>query len=308
VAKTLGEIASLRPQLEACPLPTAEAALLFDWDSGYYAIMTDRPHMEHMAEMHASLSRLGIHTDFLSNRPDLDFSAYRLLVLPQVEFVEEALARKLHAFVESGGMLLATPRLGTLGPNGKYLTTPMPGGLTGLFGITVRERWDLDAGRDDTDAFRPGKSSQPPTVAAGFSLPGDDEIEVCGMGHMEMLECLPETRELGRYVGGAFAEAPVLTAHSHGQGQALYLACVLDEAGLRAAMRHAAQLSGLEMWPDKPDRVDVLQRGSLRFYLNHCREAARVPRRGPGNVLLGQADDSDVHLAPFDVCVIDEDR
>ena len=307
VAKTLGEIASLRTELQASPLPTAEAALLFDWDSGYYAMMTDRPHMQHLAEMHASLSRLGIQADFLSNRPDLDLSAYRLLVLPQVEFVDAGLAEKLHAFVETGGTLLGTPRLGTLDPNGKYLTTPMPGGLTDLFGITVRERCDLNEGRYDTSAFQPERSAEAPTVAVRLSLPGDGEMDARGAGHMEMLTCLPETRVLGQYTGGAFAETPIISAHSHGKGQALYLACGLDEAGLRAVMLHAAQSARLDAWPEKPERVDVLGRGSLRFYLNHSREAACVPRRGPGTVLLGQADQRDVLLAPFDVCIIDED-
>ena len=306
VAETLGEIASLRPQLQASPLPTAEAALLFDWDSGYYALMTGRPHMQHMAEMHASLARLGIQTDVLSNRPDLDFRAYRLLVLPQVELVDAALAEKLHAFVEAGGILLATPRLGTLDHNGKYLTTAMPGGLTDLFGITVRERWNLNAGRYDTTAFQPEKNARPPTVAVRLMLPGSNEIAAHGKGHMEMLACLPETRELGQYAGGSFAGTPALTAYSYGKGQALYLACGLDEAGLRACMLHAAQLAGLDAWPEKPERVDVLQRGSLRFYLNHSREAVCVPRRSPGTVLLGRADEKDVKLAPFDVCVIKE--
>lgn len=305
VSEIFNEMQTLGPALQSLPLPKAEAALLFDFGSAHYAQLQKRAYYDHVVETSATLARLHVLSDIVSAGERLDLSPYRLVILPELEMTSDALCRALEAFVENGGVVLAQPRLGTVDTCGKYVTESMPAGLTGLFGVRIRERWNLSRGRHGTGAFREAPDPAPPSVRVRLALGADTE-QVAGLDHMELPELAHGARALAAYESGAFAGEPAVAERIAGKGAAIYQACWLDEAGTHAVCRYALARAAIQTAPAPQPDIDVIKRGPLRFYLNHRGEPIALPQLRPGKPLIGSADGTEVRLEAMDVCVIEE--
>lgn len=312
VQAVMKEMASLEPQLRDLPLPEAQAAILFDFDSAYCDLLRLKSTdwragcREHVVEAHATLSRMGIAADVLPAREGMDLSRYRLLVLPQLEMVSPELAATIERFASTGGVVLAQPRLAMLDSNGKYLLTPMPGGMTGLFGVTVRERCSPVERYRRSHAFSPAPERAPVDIDVELDLDAGPR-SVHGRHYMEMIEPAPDARTLARYRSGLYADGPALTGREHGNGFAFYQACWLDESATREVLAHAAGRAGLAVCKELPPNVDRLRRGRLCFYLNHTGQPVDVPLRAPGKALVGAVRGRVVKLDAYGVCIVREE-
>ena len=313
VQAVMKEMESLEAELRDLPLPEAQAAILFDFGSAYCDLLRLKSTdwragcREHVVEADATLSRMGVAADILPVSASLDLSRYRLLVLSQVEMVSAELAAAIKRFVSGGGVVLAQPRLAMLDANGKYLLTPMPGGLTGLFGVTVRERCAPMERYRRSHAFSPAPDRAPVDIDVELNLNAGPR-SAHGRHYMEMLEPAADAQTLARYRGSLYAETPAMTGRKHGSGLALYQGCWLDESATRDVFAYAAHCAGLAVCNDLPPNVDCLRRGRLRFYLNHTGQPVDVALRAPGESLAGRIAGGVARLDAYGVCIVREEK
>jgi len=311
VKAVYAELAELGEHIQDLPLPEASVGIVFSSDTAACAKLRKQPYLDHVVEADAICNRFHVLPDILragdvaAGRACL--GRYPLVVLPGLEMVSAELAAALRQYVRDGGVLWAQPRLSTIDAHGKYLTEPMPAGLTDVFGLDVRQRWNIqDVPRHGEVAFRTVPGSQTPSVRVELSL-GEAPLPVRGLDHMESIAPADDVSVLGRYASGAFAGEPAVTQRPSGRGVALYQACWLDEPGTRALFTYACEQARIVPGPATSDQIEIVRRGDLRFYLNHGPQPADVPQVAPGEPLVGRADGQSVSLAAFDVCVLRED-
>jgi len=291
------------------PLPKAKAAILYDYELSMYDKIRNRAfHSERTVEADVLLKRVHILPDVLPIRQGLDLSAYSLVVLPNLQFVPEWLAAKLKDYVRAGGVLLGQPMLADLDPHGKYHTDPIPKNLTDLFGLTVRERWQVcDTERGGPGVFEHAEPTAAASVEVELDLP-DGPFKAEGVKYMEMMELSEGVSALGRYTSGSFLGTPFLVEKAYGKGLAIYQACWLDAVGSRVLFDYAIKRANLARGPETPAGIEIIKRGNIRFYLNHLPASVSVPQVAPGRILKGHADGQTVSLNMFDVCLIEEEK
>lgn len=116
----------VREVTQELPLPEAEVAILFDYDSALCGLLEERQAMEHIVAANTALNRLGVLADIVPVREGLDLSRYKLVIATELEMVAPWLVAALTTYVESGGLLLAQTRLSTLDRHGNYRPEPLP--------------------------------------------------------------------------------------------------------------------------------------------------------------------------------------
>jgi len=300
------EFHGLEPRMRGLPLPQPEVAILYDYDTAALLHVTEgtdggTPHNDHVAATAAALGRMQVVPDILPARPGLSLAPYRLVVLPSLEMADPWLAAALDAFAAAGGVVLAQTRLATRDRNGKFLTDPMPVGLTALFGVDVRERCRVER--------RHRRWSDPDARVAVDcgGLADGGAASVAGIGVMEMLETGGACTVLGRYASGNFSGAAALTERAHGRGAAIYQGCLLEEEATARVLAHALRRAAVAVPPPTPPGIEIIPRPPFRFYLNHTDQPAGVPLIRPGRALVGSVESGRAALEPFGVCVIEED-
>ena len=81
--------------------------------------------------------RAGVNVDIVP--PGADLSHYKLVLAPELFVLPDAVAKKLVAFVEGGGVLLADTRTGVKDETGLVHVRTLPGLLTPALGIEIEE-------------------------------------------------------------------------------------------------------------------------------------------------------------------------
>lgn len=188
----------------------------------------ERNYSDYLRWLCDSLYRLNVEYDIL---PDAcrDFSQYDLLVLPCLYAMSEDLSAAVSAYVREGGHVIATFKTGFADPYLKIYHDAQPHNLTDCFGL----RYD--------------RFTKPREVElASEALPLPDHVAVTDW--MELLE--PTTAEvLCTYCHPVWGGVPAVTRNRFGKGQAVYLGCCFDEAGLDALLRELLPQFGLPLSP-----------------------------------------------------------
>ena len=141
-AATAAEEFETLPDLDA---PTGDVAILVDYDS-MWALHTERHAPEfdywaHLRTYYRALRRRGVTVDLVSTTVDLE--EYAAVVTPSLHLVEDDLAGRLGAYVETGGELLATIRSATKDEYDTLRDELAPGPLTEVFGTRVEQHESL---------------------------------------------------------------------------------------------------------------------------------------------------------------------
>ncbi|MBN2301663.1 MAG: beta-galactosidase [Lentisphaerae bacterium] len=304
IKDVFGEFENLAPELNNLPLPDAKAAVLFDYDSGVCGELEKRDYRNRLMRASILLGRMHVLSDMLPVRPGVDISKYRLLILPQTEMIDPWFAEELKKFVKSGGTVLAITRLSTLDRNGKYITDPIPGNLTDLFGMTIREHWPIHAQSPNLEHSIPDiTKSGESCIGIALKLQGSKNHKSLAVEYMELPEIDRNTRVLGTYKTGTLKGFPAVTELKYGKGSAIYQACRMDEKSETAILRYALKQSGAGRPVNTPPEVEILRRGQFDFYLNHGDKPVILKRLTHGKTLIGKADSNHVRLDAFGVCI-----
>jgi beta-galactosidase len=232
----------------------AEAAVIYDYQNGWALNNAQLPrnieknYQEECLKFHGAFWGAGVSCDVIGAGAEL--GRYKLLVIPMLYMLGEALAAKIRSFVEGGGAVLATYLTGIVNETDLCYLGGTPGGLLDVFGIAV----------ESTDAVAAYEEQY-------FSIyGGPPENKSYRATHYADTICLRGARALGRYRDGL----PALTANPFGRGWAYYLGCRTSGEFLGDFFPELGKKHGLKpqvSW-DIPRGVSVQKRGEYIFVMN----------------------------------------
>jgi beta-galactosidase len=297
------QLRALAQQVGPLPLPRSRIAIVHDYDSALCAALEKLPGFERVARVHAQLNAMHLQADIVASDGAIEWSAYRLVILPQLQIIDAKLQERLASFVQQGGTLLAQTQPATRDRDGCYLTSPDAIGMAHVLGTTVIERCRVLARRPDKlELLDAGLDERSVRVVGQQPAPWQG----CAVDHMERLADAGEVQTLAFYASGRFKGGAAVTRHDLGAGHAFHQGCWLDEASTRQLLQMVCAAAGLAVPSGLPPEVEVLKRGRLRFYLNHTDRPMRFTSLKVGRVVLGEARGSEIHLPPWSVCVVEE--
>ncbi|WBC21261.1 MULTISPECIES: beta-galactosidase [unclassified Solwaraspora] len=265
-AVQLGEALRL---LAATDTATVAARAAIGWDaaSGWALQHPGMPsghisYADEVAAAHRALWRCGITTDFVcpaAGPPEL--TGYRMLVLPALYLMDDAVADALGDWVRAGGHLVVSYLSGVADSDARVRLGGYPGALRELLGVRSEEL--LPLGPDGTVRLSGGRTGRlwRERFGAGAAEPVLD------------------------YVDGVLAGQPAVTRRAVGAGAAWYLSTRLDDDGYRELLAVVAAEAGVApVLPAAPAGVEAVRRvdGTTRwlFLFNHGREEAVVAATG----------------------------
>ncbi len=212
-----------------------QAAVIFDWEN-WWAVDGAQAFSRHTKNYDKTcfsywrkLMEFGVEADVISMEDD--FSDYKLLIAPMLYMLKPGVADRLKAFVENGGILLATYITGYVNETCLCNLGGFPGeGLTDLFGIINTEIDTLYPSDRNEIVISDSKYGKTMTVK----------------DYAEILRVI-DADIIGTYKDDFYSETPAITVKKHGSGRAYYQAarcdiskmsdffkCLLDESGIEA--------------------------------------------------------------------------
>jgi beta-galactosidase len=242
--------------------------------------------------VHRSLYRRQVPVDIVA--PTDDLSAYKLVAAPALHVVSDAAAENLGRFVQTGGVLVVTPRTGVKDEANGVVNQPLPGLLAELCGVAVEEYDSLPPGvRNQLEFALPELGSPHPVYASVWC----DVLESNG------------ATVIARYTQDYTAGKPAITVNQLGQGQVVYVGTVGDADLYEALADWLLGLAGVEPVLPAPEGVEVTERwqgaSRLLFVLNHTGQAQEVDLNGHYvDILSGSASEGTVTIAPREVLVL----
>jgi beta-galactosidase len=212
-------------------------------------------------------------------------------------------ADNLHCYVENGGILLTTARSGVKDEANAVVNMPLPGLLAEVCGVEVDEYDILPA-----DA----------SVPLELELLGLDADAPAAHARLWCDVLTPTTAQtVARYHSGTgkpcpyYAGRAAITHNRFGQGQAMYVGTLGDEALHDAVVGWLVDVAAVSPALTTPDGVEAVVRWKddrrLLFLLNHADHACDVvlPQQMT-ELLTGQMVERQVTLAPKAVMILRE--
>lgn len=270
-----GEVSAILPKLK--PLKKSSVAVVYHYDN--IRSWHEQPQSEsfdftnELLRMYLPFHDLNIPVDVISI--EKDWSDYRVVLLPVQQLMDGALQSKMTNFVASGGILMASFRLGIKDfDNNLFLGDVVPAGLNQLFGIEVTGYESLHS-----DYIVPVQS-----------LLG-------GMTNCTVWRDLvvPKNAEgLSFYQDAPFTQFAALTRNTYGKGTAYYIAGGLERDYLKELIKTQIAPAALLEIESTPTGVEWVKREGLdnttyHILLNHNAHSVSV---------------KDVELAPYDVKIV----
>ncbi len=284
----------IAPLLEGTEV-ISQAAVLWDYparwslDAGWILKKPDNLHILGTERAYAALRRAGFNCDGVGRHGDFD--AYKFLVLPSVQLVDDELVAKLRRFVERGGTLAAFPFTGTKNMDCEIHPERMHPGLMDLFGVKVSE---YATGAPEAKGIVSWKGKR---WKAGyfFDLPK-----------------LHGAKLLARYASGWFKGTPAATERVFGRGKAVYLAAFPGADWCVRILPALARAAGAEpVLPGKiPAAVEITERRTpkgrrLVFLVNSTGKPQTVPvPHGALDIWAGRMAGPRLRLSPRAVVVL----
>ncbi|MDQ6741222.1 MAG: beta-galactosidase [Actinomycetota bacterium] len=253
---------------------TADVAMLCDWDSNWALAAPDSLPTNRLSWIgqarawHRAAFNLGVTVDLV--RAAADWSAYKVLLVPNLYLATEALAAQLAAYTAAGGTVVVGPFSGVVDENDHVHPGGASGPLRPLLGVEVDEVWPLPDGE------------------VGHILMDGTSQELHAVS--EWLDAV-DARTVASYSGGELAGRPAVTVRQHGAGAAWYVSCALADAGMLTLLRRIIGESGVPLREGAgPDVEVVVRRGaesSFTFVLNRSALGVHVEIPAGAVMLVG---------------------
>jgi len=225
--------------------------------------------------------------------PETDLSKYRAVFAPLMMLTTPAQVAHLRAYVESGGVLVTSFRLGAYNWNAVVPTETLPGdALSELFGVRIHEYDSLMADVESEDT---------PVVLW-------DGKEYDTQVWADMLE--PTTAEvLAEYANSWYTPYAAITRNRVGKGQAIYVGAALDDAFYASFVPKVLGEAGVSQEMETPEGVSAKVRWvsgqPITFVLNLTKESKVITLPQPMvDVLLDRAVGTRFVLGPRDVVAL----
>jgi beta-galactosidase len=192
-----------------------------------------------------------------------DLSRYSLVVVPGLYLLDQAGAEALRKFVTDGGTAIMTAYSAKVNENNQWYDTPLPGGLSDVFGLRTNEFYD---------------------VGALMTKLGDEDIK----GEIAFYEVLePSTAEVLARFSNVDGSPPSITLNRFGKGRAIYVATPAQPQIMRPLYRQLYTSLGIEPGPKTPEGVYARAVEGGVLYVNTTGEAKDVTIDGTMSGVLG---------------------
>ncbi len=268
-----------------------KAAIIYDWDTKWSlsivkAFSHDTVRYDDICiKWYKMLAKSGVECDIISSEDDM--ADYSLVIAPQMYMLGEGTASRLRAFVQNGGVLVATYMCGYVDSDQLCWLGGFPGdGLSELFGLRAEE----------IDAYYPSQ-----TNSVRFSDGGSCTVT----DYAEILRDV-SADVLARYGDDFYAGTAAVTEKAFGQGRAIYVAARLEESGMERIIDRALSQAGIER-KALPENVAYYRRSgdgvNYGFYLNYSDVPVQLPDACT-DIISGE---KVTQLAPYGVIVITEE-
>lgn len=293
-AQTTEELRRLEDFLKGTTV-VSEVAILYDYDNLWS--LNFQPGYEGnslqaaILRYYRALCRAGVNADIVNRRADL--AEYKLVLTPDLAMMPDETARRLVAYVENGGVLLADCRTGVKDCNNLCHERTLPGLLSSALGIRIEEYGALGP---DT---RYVVSGEPGLGGSYTAIRYTDWVIPEGA---ETLARYPEQWHMKPF--------SAVTRNSRGLGKGWYVGTVVEEESFYDAL--IGQLlrdAGIVPIVDPPEGVEVsIRQGrgrTLLFLINHTQQPAMVDvPKGGIELLSGVRMEKTLKLDRFDVAVV----
>lgn len=220
--------------------------------------------------------------------PLADVTAYKILIVPALYVMDDALCLQLQTYVEDGGTLIVTARSGVKDENNIIPEAPLPTYLAGLCGIEV----------EDYDSLLPDMR-----VPVAFN---DGTVALAQIWCDIITPISAQT--VATYQGEFYAGKPAITRNRHGQGQVYYVGALGDDTLIDAVVRHIIAETELTASITSPPQVEIVRRGDVLFMLNHS-DTDQVVHLGDKvrvDIITEQTKQGACTLAPRQVMLLTE--
>ena len=240
--------------------PQATAGILLDFDQlWYYLTMPQAKRWSQpqwLYRWYGALTRLGLGVRIL--HPDRPWPTdLKLLVVPGLQMVDDAVVGRLNEFAGGGGHLVLTCRTALM---------------------------------DKTGQFREGPTAQPILPLIGARIEGYDGLPKETFGQVEMdgkrypwgawgdlLKPDAGTDVIARYADQFYARTPAVTRRRHAGGGLVTYCGVYGEAGLIEAVTETAAAGAGLRTVTLARRTQLLRRGPYRIFLNYQDQPTTAP-------------------------------
>ncbi len=191
-----------------------------------------------------------------------DLSRYRLIIVPGMYLLDKASTEALRKFVADGGTAIMTAQSAKVNDNNQWHATPLPGGLTDVFGLRTNEFYDWN----------------------GVFKIADEEVKST-TAHFEVLE--PSTAEVMARFSNFDGNPPAITVNHFGKGRAIYVATLAQPQIMKPLLRQLYASVGIEPGPKTPDGVYARAVDGRVLYVNANWSPVEVPITGAMKGVLG---------------------
>lgn len=239
-------------------------------------------------------SELRFNIDFVG--PDADLGRYKVVFAPQLVMMDAALASRLRAFVEAGGVLVMSAHSAIKDRDNAMVSAAPPGELAGLFGVEV-------------EAFQTYQPPSPEQNAVVF-----DDGGTAGLRVFAESLAPKDARVIGQWREDYLEGVPAATERQAGKGKAVYYGSLFNADSARLLMqRYGKEQAVMPLLAGVPAEVEVTRRrgadAEFYFLLNHgAAEAAVTLEEGFLDLVTGEAAASPLTLGPFGYRVLKRAR
>jgi beta-galactosidase len=241
--------------------------------------------------------------------PSDDFSAYRIVIAPDLYLVDAAISKKLEGFVQNGGTLMLGPRAATKDADNRfYIDEPAPGPLRRLAGVTISESTLIPAAKANSSSDEYVPASENNVIGKSSDWPGIYRATEWA----DVLE-LHSARSLFEYGKDYVQGQPAVTANVFGRGRVFYFGSIFDEEFYARFAKRVAQDLALDTLAAIPSGVEAVEREDgthrLLFLLNFApkRQAAEITGHWE-DLLTGRDASGKVTIEPFDIQLLAQTR
>jgi len=199
-------------------------------------------------------------------------------VVPGMYLLDAASRDAIRKFVGDGGTVIMTAWSDKVNEHNQWFDTPLPGGLTDVFGLRTNEFYNNGTLR---------------TTIGGEDIQGS-------IGQYEVLE--PSTAETLARFTNVDGTPPAITVNRYGRGRAIYVATPAQPQIMRPLYRQLYASLGIVPGPATPDGVYARTVEGRTLYVNTTGDVKEVAIDGAmSGVLSGKQWTGKLKLEPLGV-------
>jgi beta-galactosidase len=244
----------------------------------YYTI----PYMIHKHNAYSPLFKSNLDLAVV-NISHEDLSPYKLLVVSGEYLLDKAAINAMRQYVQNGGTLVMTAFSGKVNEHSQWFDTPLPGGLTDVFGMRTREFY---------------RTEQPLIGKKG------KELIKTSSTFYEVLET--KSAKVIANFENVEGKLPLITENQFGKGKAYYVATPADPVVMSALYNDLLSQLAIARGPSTPEGVFARQVGGKTLYVNSTTTVKEVQLEDKKKGFFsGKSVDKKLVLEPYAVEILE---